>query len=286
MAVAPILLRLASPPSLLAKMGRETGYLVGGLLANRRALAAVTRVELRQRYAGSFLGTLWYPLYWTMLLGMYCFVYVVIFHQRLPEFSQFEYIVFIFAGLVPYFGLSDALASGTSSVRANMAFHRNVVFPVELIPVKAVLVALTSQAVAIAIVALLAVAAGFSGWHLLYLPVPFALEMLLIAGVVWVFSAANVLVPDIQQGITLALWFCLFMSPIGFTLAQVPDAFRWLLWLNPLSYLIEEFRYALLGVRSINIALSLPILAVLSLASFAFGSVVFRRLKGAFGDYE
>lgn len=271
--------------SILGDLAEGTFQVIHRLISHRRVLLAVSRIDLKQRYAGSFLGTLWYPLYWAMLLGMYCFVYVVIFQQRLPEFGQFGYVLFIFAGLVPYFGINDAIASGTSSVRANMAFHRNAVFPIELIPVKAVVVALASQAVAVGILVVIALSAGFSGWHLLYLPVPFVLEFLLVTGLVWVLSAVNVLVPDVQQGTTLALWLSLFVSPIGFTIGQVPLGFRWLVWLNPLTYLIEEFRFALLGVRSVELGYSVWLLTPLALGSFTIGAAVFRRLMWASGDH-
>jgi lipopolysaccharide transport system permease protein len=256
------------------------------LFIHRAVLIAVTRVELAKRYAGSYLGLVWYPLYWAVLLGMYCFVYVVIFRQRIPEFGQFGYVLFIFAGLIPYFGLSDAVASGTSSVRANMAFHRNAVFPIELVPIQAVLVALGSQAVAVGIVVVLASAGGFAGWHFLYLPIPFVLQFLLIAGLVSILAAVNVLVPDVQHVVSLALWLFLFLSPIGFAVTQVPPGYRWLMWLNPLTYLIEEFRFAILGIRTFDAAWSASALAGLSAVSFLVGAMVFRRLMIAFGDYE
>ena len=108
--------RLASL-SVLGELASEMLHLVHRLISNRRVLLVISRIELKQRYAGSYLGSLWYPLYWVMLLAMYCFVYVAIFRQRLPEFGQFGYVLFIFAGLVPYFGINDAIASGTPSSR-------------------------------------------------------------------------------------------------------------------------------------------------------------------------
>ena len=80
--------RLASL-SIRFQVAREAVHLIARVIAHRRVLMAVARLELRQRYAGSFLGSLWYPLHWGILLGMYCLVYVVIFKQRMPEFGQF-----------------------------------------------------------------------------------------------------------------------------------------------------------------------------------------------------
>lgn len=260
--------------------------LTNRLFVYRAVLLAVTRIELGKRYAGSFLGPLWYPIYWAVLLGMYCFVYIVVFRQRIPEFGNFGYILFIFSGLIPYFGVSDAVGNGAGSIRANMAVVRNAIFPVDLIPAKIVLVALASQAVAVGFLVILAIAAGFSGWHFLYLPVPFVGEFLLVMGVVWALSAITVVVPDIQQVTSLLLWLFLFISPVGFKPDQVPAAFRWIIYINPLTYLIEEFRYALLGIRTIDMGASLMGFSLFSMAFLLIGAAIFRRLMVAFGDYQ
>lgn len=256
------------------------------LFINWVVLLAVTRIELGKRYSGSFLGVFWYPIYWAALLGMYCFVYIVIFKQRIPEFGNFGYVLFIFSGLVPYFGVADAIGNGAGSIRANTAVVRNAIFPVELIPTRAVLVALASQAVAVAFLVVLAMAGGFVGWHFLYLPVPFLAEFLLVMGIVWALSAITVVVPDVQQVTGLLLWLFLFVSPVGFTLAQVPAGYQWIIWMNPLAYLIEEFRFALLGIRTIDWTVGLLGLSLFSLTFFFAGAGIFRRLIVAFGDYQ
>jgi lipopolysaccharide transport system permease protein len=163
---------------------------------------------------------------------------------------------------------------------------RNAIFPVELIPARAVLVALASQAVAVAFLVILAAAGGFAGWHFLYLPVPFVAEFLLVMGIVWALSAITVVIPDVQQVTSLLVWLFLFVSPVGFTLAQVPPGYQWIIWMNPLAYLIEEFRFALLGVRTIDWTVSLMGLSVFPLAFFLAGAGIFRRLIVAFGDYQ
>jgi ABC-type polysaccharide/polyol phosphate export permease len=147
-------------------------------------------------------------------------------------------------------------------------------------------VALVSQAVAVGFLVILAIAGGFAGWHFLYLAVPFVAEFLLVMGIVWALSAITVVVPDVQQVTSLLLWLFLFVSPVGFTLAQVPSRYQWIIWMNPLAYLIEEFRFALLGVRTIDWTIGLLGLCVFSLGFFFAGAGVFRRLIVAFGDYQ
>jgi lipopolysaccharide transport system permease protein len=105
-------------------------------------------------------------------------------------------------------------------------------------------------------------------------------------GIVWALSAITVVVPDVQQVTSLLLWLFLFVSPVAFTLDQVPAGYQWIIWINPLTFLIEEFRFALLGVRTIDWSTGLLGLAVFPLVFFFAGASVFRRLIVAFGDYQ
>src|SRR5579871_1435258 len=126
---------LAGLPSVIA---RESSTIVRHFQLSWRVLWALTVIESRRKCAGSILGMLWYPLYSALLLGCYCFVYMVVFHARYKELGTYEYVLFVFAGLIPFLGLSEAVSTSTQSVRQNLAILRNAVFPIEFVPIKAV----------------------------------------------------------------------------------------------------------------------------------------------------
>src|SRR5947207_6339922 len=115
---------------------RDSVALGKNLRRSRRILWALTAIECRRKYAGSILGLLWYPLYSALLLGSYCFVYLVVFRVKYRDFSTYEFVLFVFAALIPYLGFSEAVTSGLVSVKANLALLRNAVFPIEFVPVK------------------------------------------------------------------------------------------------------------------------------------------------------
>ena len=123
------------------------------------------------------------------------------------------------------------------------------------------------------------------GWHLAYLPVPMALLFLFSLGVIWLLSAIAVLVPDLTQVVNLTLIMAMFLSPIGFSMDQVPPGAALLLYFNPLTYLIESFRFALVGIRSTPLWLDALFLFG-SLISSCVGGTVFRRLMPLFSDHE
>lgn len=263
----------------------DTAALGSRLIRTRHILWAVTRVDFQKKYAGSVLGLLWHPLYSALLLAMYCFVYMVIFKMRYRDFGDYHYVLFIFAGLVPYLGFSDAVAASTPSVKANIALVKNAVFPVELIPIKQLLVSVAGLFISLGILVILILPTSFMGWHILYLPVSVMLLVVFTSGVVWLISSLAALIPDVTYIVNLLLLFFMFVSPIGYSPSQVSGTAYYWVAINPMTYLIESFRFALLGVRDTPLWFD----AVFAGGSLVFACVagtIFRRLSPIFADYE
>jgi lipopolysaccharide transport system permease protein len=228
---------------------------------------------------------LWYPLYSAMLLGSYCFLYLVVFQLRFKELGTYEYVLFVFCGLIPYLGLSEAINTSATSVRQNLSLLKNAVFPIEFVPVKFVCAAMFGLVSSLAILVVMVAPTSYFGWHLLYLPVAFASLFLFSVAIAWTLSAVVVLLPDITQIINIALLMLMFLSPIGFSVDMVPPGVRFLLYLNPQTYLVEAFRFAILGTRTMPLWTDAVFLAGCLLAA-AMAGVFFRRMSPLFADYE
>ncbi len=252
---------------------------------SRKILFSVTRVEFAKKYAGSILGMLWFPLYTALLLGMYCFIFMVVFPYRYHDFGTYEKVLFIFAGLIPYLGFSEALGSSTSSIKGNITLVKNAVFPAEFIPVKHMLVALGGMGISLAIFIAMLLPTKFVGWHWFYAPVPLLMLLTLCLGSCWLFSALAVILPDLNYLINLILLFCMFLAPIGFTPEELEGTPRFLPYLNPLTYPIDAFRYTFLGIRSLPLWADAAYLVVAVFSACAAGTF-FRRLTPVFADYE
>jgi len=263
----------------------ETRALLANLRRSWRVVWALTIIECRRKYAGSILGTLWYPLYSLLLLGSYCFLYLVVFRVRYRELGTYEFVLFVFSGLIPYLGFSEAISTGLGSVKANLALLRNAVFPIEFVPVKHVLAAMVGLCTSLAVLIAMVLPTTHRGWHLLYLPVPLCGLLLFTVGVIWLLSAIAVVVPDIAQVVNIVLLLLMFVSPIGFSVDLVPRGARALVYLNPLTYLIEAFRFALIGMRMTPIWTDLLFTACAALVAAAAGAF-FRRMSPMFSDYE
>jgi lipopolysaccharide transport system permease protein len=274
-------------PRALSTVASDTSAVIRTVVERRAQLGAVTRIELRRRYAGSFLGTIWVPFYAALLLGTYSFVYGVVFAgAAVADFKGFDYVLFIFAGLVPYLGFNDAVAGGANCIKQNIALVKNTVFPVELVPIKTVLSALLGHAGTLAVLLVLLAIRGHAGVHWTWLPVPILLTIVATLGLVWFLSATVALVPDIAHLINLVLLLAMFLSPIAFTFDTLGGhPARFLLYANPLTYLIDEFRFALIGHRMLPLWTA-PVFLGASLVVFAVGASYFRRMTRVFADYE
>lgn len=263
------------PPAQVLKM----------LARHRQVLVATTRLELEKRYSGSLLGRIWVVAYPLLFLGVYLFLYLVIFKIRLPGFSQLDYVVYIFSGLVPYMALMETATAGAVAIRQNLHLVRNVILPVELIPTRAVGMALVTESVGLVMAVALAGIAGLLSPHLVMLPLAVAVQILFLLGVVLLLSPLGVMLPDIAYFTNLATLFLLFVSPIGFKPEALPQGMGWVIWANPVHYLLSPFRYSLMGDQAVSwghVAAAVVIAALMFLA----GSAFFMRSKPFLLDYE
>jgi len=251
----------------------------------RRILASVTRIELAKRYSGSAFGLVWVVLYPALLLGIYLFVYLVVFKMRFPGYSEMDYTLFVFCGLIPYLGFMEALTVGCVSIKQNIHLVRNVMLPIELVPIRAVLVGLSTQSVALVILVLLALAHGTLSLNMVWLPAVVILQALFLTGIVLVLSALAVALVDVSYFVNLLVLFLMFISPIGFKPEMVPPYLRLITALNPVHYMTDTFRASLLTTHTVSVA-SLAVYAAICIVTFAIGAAFFRRFKGVLVDYE
>ena len=258
----------------------------GLIISHRRLLAAITRVELAKRHAGSVLGLTWVVLQPALLLSVYLFVYMVVMKIRFPGYSRFDYVLYVFGGLVPYLGFMEALTGGGVSIKQNIHLVKNVMLPIELIPVRSVIVGMTSQFVSLGIVLVLSALSGSLTYRIIFLPIAVLLEVLLLVGLTWILSSITVALPDITYFVNLFVFLLMFVSPIGFRIADiVPAQLRVFVYLNPIFYMTQTFRATLLSTEHAGAAVW-GVYAIMSIGVFVVGSAFFLTFKDVLVDYE
>lgn len=256
------------------------------LYRSRTILWNTTLVEFQRKYAGSLIGRLWMFLYPVMLLSIYLFVYMIIFKMRFPGYSQLSYVLFVFTGLIPYIGFSEAITTGTLSIKQNIHLVKNVMFPIELIPVRVVLVSMVSQVVSMGIVLFLSFFdVGWPSPHLLWLPVVFVLQTMFLFGLVWILSCLAIALPDVSYFVNLFVLFLMFVSPIAFKPEMVPSTLRLVIYFNPIFYMTEMYRASMIYGKFPGTVITLTYI-VLCLGTFSAGALFFKKFKGVLVDYE
>jgi lipopolysaccharide transport system permease protein len=250
---------------------------------HRQVLWATTLSDIRGRFRGTLLGLTWALLYPVLFLGLYAVVYTMIFRIRVASFGTFEYVLLIFCGLVPFLGFSEALGTGVSSVTSNKSLIKNTLFPIELIPVKAVLA--SSVTMTVGLVMLMAVL--WSNGHVypaqLAIPLIVLLQLLFTIGLIWLLSAINVFISDLGQIVAILVLFLMLVSPIAYTHDMIPPSLLPFMAPNPLYYLIMLYRdAAFFGVVDVRL---LGTFSLITAIMVQVGGVAFTRLKPLFADH-
>jgi len=261
------------------------GALIGRQWRLRRILYASTLVELRKRYAGSLLGPLWTILYPLLFLGVYLFTWLVVFRVRFPGFGRLDYVLFVFGGLVPYLFVVESVTAGCVSIKQNLHLIKNVIMPIDLVPVRSVLVALAGHLVGAALLVVLCIISRNATWRLAMLPIVMALQVLWLVGVAWLLAPLGLLIPDIAFVMSLMLMMLMFVSPIAFRSDMVPAAYRLIVSGNPITYMADAYRAAILTDYPVPVW-RLAAFAVLAIGTFGVGAVACWRFKDFLVDAE
>ena len=249
----------------------------------RRILAAAIEQGLRDRTVGSTFGMVWLVIYPLLFLAMYAAVFVHVLQVRVPNLQTGEYILAIFCGLVPFLAFTEGFSAATTSITSNASLVRNTLFPIELIPLREVIVGHVSMGLGIAMVWIAAISQAGPHWSHLLVPVIFLLQIMLTAGLAWIAATLNVFFRDIGKLVPILMLFLMLVSPIGYTADMVPDGLRQWLWINPLAHLIDLYRAVLLAGQVP--AGELGKIAAFAVLAMLAGYFFLIRLKSMFSDH-
>lgn len=255
------------------------------LFRHRSLIWSLTALDFRIRYAGSRVGLVWVVVAPIMMLAAYLIVFGGILRIRpAAGVTGFDYGLLMACGLLPWVGLSEGVTRGTGSILAQRNLMKSQVFPVELIPVTAVCAGLVGQLCGTGMLLLVLGLRGSLGGSLILLPFLLLFQVAFTIGVAWFLSCVNILYRDTSQVIGPIMVLLMFVSPIAYTQEMVPAGLGWLVRLNPLSYLIEGYRVALLSSSTPNFW-GMAAFGVLACVCLLTGYRYFMRLRRVLPDF-
>lgn len=247
----------------------------------RELLWTLTSRDVRVRYKQALFGVLWavvQPLSQMLL-------FTVVFHRlaKVNADSRVPYPLFCFSGIVIWSLFSNGLSQASSSLVENSRIITKVYFPRILIPLSAILVAGVDFLIGFAL--LLVVMLGYGEWpHLgmLWTPVLAVLALACALAVGLWTSAINVQFRDVRYALPFFLQLLIYLTPVFYPSSLVPEDYRFLLALNPMSAIVDGFRAALFSTEMpvARLAGAVVWIAVVGISGFLY----FRRMESSFAD--
>jgi lipopolysaccharide transport system permease protein len=234
---------------IVLEQGRTERNYWADLWHYRELFAILAWRDVSVRYKQTVVGILWAVL--RPLLTMVVFTVIFGNLAKLPSDGATPYPVLVFAGMLPWFLFSSILSDASTSLVSNANLISKVYFPRLIVPTSAAVVALVDFAVNLLILFGIMAWFGFMpGWQILFLPAFILLAVLASLGPALFITALNVKYRDFRYIIPFIVQFGLYVSPVGFSSAVVPDTWRLLYSLNPVVGVIDGFRWCLLGGES------------------------------------
>jgi ABC-type polysaccharide/polyol phosphate export permease len=249
------------------------------LARHQQLLAELFRKDFDVRYAGSALGVLWTQLYPLLLLAVYSFVFTTIFHSDIPRFP-----LFLFVGIAVYQFFATAVQLATGSILNNAHLVTRIGFPRELVTLSVVLIPVVDLSASHVILILGGLWYGvYPAWSWLALPGLIALMALVLAGLGLALATAAVYMRDVRFFVEVAVLLLMFLSPVFYSEASVPESVAWMVRLNPLATAITAYRGAFLDGAWPAFS-SWMTLSVAAFVAVWLGVEVFDRGQRGFAD--
>lgn len=240
------------------------------------------RHEAQMKYVGSVAGIYWAIVNPLIQVGAMVFIATVIFDARISatEGGRIDYAVFVLSGLAVWLSMQEGLMSAAGSLIRHSDIVRNVVFPLDLLPVAAIVVSLLSLAIGLASLIVLSVFSGhLLGASIVALPVVLAVQLVLTFGLGLAFAVLTLFVRDLLFLLPMLFQMFTLLTPIAYSIEDMPSELQTLTRLNPLYHVIASYRTIFFEGAWPSWA-GLLYAAVVSGLVLVAGVWIFRRLKG------
>ena len=253
--------------------------MIKNLYNYRELLKSNVKKEIRGKYKGSFLGVLWSFINPLLQVAVYAIVFPYI--MRVQTSNYLQYLII---GIIPWTFFVTAINQGMITVRMNGGIIKKVYFPREILPISVVVSGMVNFFISCLIILLFCVGGGLGiSWHLVLIPIIALLQFFITLGLILALSAINIYIKDTEYIVQFILNMLFYATPILYPATLFPERLRWILYLNPISGIVECYRDIFMNhtMPSLNTLLYLVIIAAIL---FFVGLVIFRKLEKGFAE--
>lgn len=256
------------------------------LYQSRHLIWKLAKNDFKKRYAGSYMGAVWALAQPVVTVLMYYIVFDKLMGNTGRGAENVPFVLFLTAGLVPWFYFSEALNNGTNAMREYDYLVKKVVFKISILPIIKIIAATFIHVFFLAVLLLVAALYG-------YYPTIYTIQILYYSFCLFVFVLALcyttcsivVFFQDLAQIINIVLQIGIWATPILWDIDSVPESWVFFLKLNPLVYVVNGYRSAIYGREwFFQDFFSTMYFWIVTVILFGVGGAIFKRLKVHFAD--
>ena len=250
----------------------------------RYLLYQLTKRDFVQKYVDSYLGLTWAifePLATTIILSI-----IFTFGFKSGPVQDVPFFLYLFSGMVAFNYFSMATNEGSQVIRSYAFLVKKVNFRLSILPIVKVFSCSIFHLIMLGFLLVILTAYGYypTIYWLQFFYYFFAMNVLVL-GISWLTSALSVFVPDVKHIVSIGLQFLFYLSPVFWSVDNVPEKWAFLPKLNPMFYIINGYRDTFIYHRPFwNSPNEAIYYWVFSLTTLFLGTVVFRRLRPYFAD--
>ena len=256
------------------------------LYQSRHLIWKLAKNDFKKRYAGSYLGAVWAMVQPVVTVAMYYVVFDVIMGTGKSMVPDKPYVLFLTAGLVPWFYFSEALNNGTNALLEYNYLVKKVVFKISVLPIIKIIAATFIHVFFAAVLLIIAACYG-------YFPTIYTIQLIyysiclfvLVLGMCYTTCAVMVFFKDIGQIISILLQIGMWATPILWDIGSLSSTAEMLVKINPLVYIVNGYRSAIFEKSwFFEDFYSTMYFWIITVVIFSIGALVFKRLKVHFAD--
>lgn len=245
----------------------------------RELLKTNVKKDIRGKYKASFLGVLWSFINPLLQVIVYAIVFPYIMRVQTDN-----YLIFLICGIIPWTWFTTSITNGTTCITNNANLIKKVYFPREILPISIVTSGLINFLISCLIIILFVVFGGIGlSWHLVFLPLVVIVQYIISLSLVFLLSAFNVYVKDVEYMVVFILNLFFYATPILYSTEMFSGWFMWIFKLNPFAHIISAYR-DIFYAHQVPQILSLLILLVGGLILLILCCMVFKKLEKRFAE--
>lgn len=212
------------------------------IVSSHKLILNLAKNDFKTKYAGSYFGIIWAFVQPVVTVLIYVFVFQVAF-KAAPLEDNFPYVLWLIAGLIPWFFFGEATMSSSSCLVEYSYLVKKVVFKISVLPIVKILSSLYVHLFFVALSLIIYILNGyFPTIHMFQIIYYISCNICFVLALSFLTASIQPFFKDFSQIVNILIQIGMWLTPIMWNKSMLPDQFHWILRLNPMFYIVEGYR--------------------------------------------